>query len=79
MITKNMISMINSVFQTPQASPTKTLPKSIMENPFASPFVGSAVNRHSFDGKNQPVKGGYFAGYYNGKKNVVGKKLFLTV
>ena len=38
----------------------------------AVPHVGSktfAVNK--------PVKGGYFAGYYNGKQNIVGRRLFI--
>ena len=29
--------------------------------------------------KNTPVLGGYFAGYYNGKPNIVGRKLFIEV
>ncbi len=29
--------------------------------------------------KNTPVQGGYFAGYYNGKPNIVGRKLFIEV
>ena len=29
--------------------------------------------------KNRPVKGGYFAGYYNGKPNIVGQRLFVEV
>ena len=33
----------------------------------------------AFYGKNQPVRGGYFAGYYNVKPNIVGKRLFLEV
>ena len=28
---------------------------------------------------NKPVKGGYFAGYYNGKQNIVGRRLFIEV
>ena len=27
--------------------------------------------------QNKPVQGGYFAGYYNGKANIVGKRLFI--
>ena len=29
--------------------------------------------------QNRPVKGGYFAGYYNGKQNIVGRRLFVEV
>lgn len=75
----NLVNMINTVFNTPQASPVKTLPKNVIENPFVSPFVGSSFQKNSFIGKNQPVKGGYFAGYYNGKKNIVGRRLFISV
>ena len=28
-------------------------------------------------GINKPVKGGYFAGYYNGKPNIAGRRLFI--
>ena len=52
-------------------------------NPFAlqttNPFVGNSTMNANFYGKNKPVRGGYFAGYYNGKPNIVGKKLFLEV
>ena len=45
------------------------------ENPFLGTTFGSSLNY----GKNQPVPGGYFAGYYNGKPNIVGRKLFIEV
>ena len=45
------------------------------ENPFLTTSFGSS----STYGKNQPVTGGYFAGYYNGKPNIVGRKLFIEV
>lgn len=56
----------------------------ISQNPFATyngnPFVNSQnrENNH-FYGKNRPVSGGYFAGYYNGKPNIVGSRLFIEV
>ena len=28
-------------------------------------------------GQNRPVVGGYFAGYYNNRPNIVGRKLFI--
>ncbi|HSA05608.1 MAG TPA: hypothetical protein P5556_00355 [Candidatus Gastranaerophilales bacterium] len=74
-----MLNMMNSVFQTSPAIAPKVMPKSIAENPFASPFVGKSFSEQLFEGKNQPVKGGFFAGYYNGKKNIVGQKLFINV
>jgi len=52
-------------------------------NPFANqssnPFLSNSGSNINFYGKNQPVRGGYFAGYYNGKPNIVGKRLFLEV
>ncbi len=75
----SLINMVNAVFQTPQTTSTQALPKNAIENPFASPFLGTPFQKQSFSGKNQPVKGGYFAGYYNGKKNIVGARLFVSV
>lgn len=46
-------------------------------NPFGNPFISDTAT--NFYGKNKPVRGGYFAGYYNGKPNIVGKRLFLEV
>ncbi|MBQ7450666.1 hypothetical protein IJS77_04550 [bacterium] len=46
-------------------------------NPFASPDILN--NKKDFYAKNRPVPGGYFAGYYNGKPNIVGRKLFIEV
>lgn len=57
---------------------TNTAVTSVSNNPFANPFV-TAENRKSYTtyAKNNPVEGGYFAGYYNGKANIVGQRLFL--
>ena len=45
------------------------------KNPFSnSPFINQ--KDYTF-GKNQPSSSGYFAGYYNGKPNIVGKRLFI--
>ena len=52
-------------------------------NPFANPYINGTqgtTNYYSASyAKNQPVSGGYFAGYYNGKANIVGRRLFLEV
>ncbi len=54
-------------------------------NPFAgdfsNPFVSSADSSNPFRsyGQNRPVQGGYFAGYYNNKPNIVGQRLFIEV
>ncbi len=52
-------------------------------NPFApegNPFV-TAQNSNPFAtyGQNRPVAGGYFAGYYNNRPNIVGRRLFIEV
>ncbi len=75
----NLLNIVNSVFQAPRAAQPQVLPTSSIENPFASPFLENPFQKQAFAGKNQPIKGGYFAGYYNGKKNIVGKRLFISV
>jgi hypothetical protein len=46
-----------------------------VNNPFENPFI--QPQRSSSYAVNKPVKGGYFAGYYNGKPNIVGRRLFI--
>lgn len=50
-------------------------------NPFSNnPFVNYNGNRYGqYYAQNKPVKGGYFAGYYNGKQNIVGRRLFIEI
>ena len=75
----NLVSMITKSIQTTQSAPVSTK-KSY--NPFAqgeNPFLGSNFSSSDNYGKNTPVNGGYFAGYYNGKPNIVGRKLFIEV
>jgi len=53
-------------------------------NPFKTndndnPFLATTFGSKTGYGKNQPVAGGYFAGYYNGKPNIVGRKLFIEI
>ena len=80
----NLVSMITkSLSGTAQTtSVVKVAPKS--NNPFATkenenPFLTTTFGTSGTYGKNQPVAGGYFAGYYNGKPNIVGRKLFIEV
>jgi len=74
MITNSLIS------KSPIAGVQKTQVKS--NNPFAeqnsNPFLSTTFGSGTY-GKNQPVEGGYFAGYYNGKPNIVGRRLFIEV
>jgi len=79
----NLVSLISKTLSSSQTSTiTKTQPKS--NNPFSesenvNPFLSTTFGSSSSYGKNQPVSGGYFAGYYNGKPNIVGRKLFIEV
>ena len=65
-------------FHTTEIKRTNT--RSSSSNPFASnnPFVNSnSDNPFATYGKNRPVAGGYFAGYYNNQPNIVGRRLFI--
>lgn len=44
-----------------------------------NPFIGPTSTNKDIYGKNMPVPGGYFAGYYEGKPNIVGRKLFIMI
>ena len=70
----NLKSMISKVFYTPvQTVQQKNI------NPFAvSTFSPETLGKSETTyGKNTPVAGGYFAGYYNNKPNIVGQRLFI--
>lgn len=76
----NLVSVISKSLQTQQSTAVTNTNKSY--NPFAqdqNPFLGSNFSSSQSYGKNTPVSGGYFAGYYNGKPNIVGRKLFIEV
>ena len=80
----NMVANIVNYFS--RALTTTTVQKSTAVtrvasgNPFANPFVttNSPASFESY-AKNKPVRGGYFAGYHNGKANIVGQRLFVEV
>ena len=82
----NLVSLFSSalVSQT-QAAATASSVNSVRaagSNPFANPFLSNSSPSGSgsnFYGKNNPLKGGYFAGYYNGRPNIVGRRLFIEV
>ncbi len=79
MFTPILNALNTIIFQSQQVIAPQNPSKSIIENPFASPFITANARNIAFSGKNQPVPGGYFAGYYNNEKNIVGKKLFIAV
>lgn len=71
-------SLLSQIF-VPQSTQV-TVPIRNNSNPYNNnPFVnynGNSLNNYA---KNSPVRGGYFAGYYNGKQNIVGQRLFIEV
>ena len=77
-----LVNLVSNVFQSPNISTTSPVVKQSSNNPYSNnPFVnynGSSFGSR-FYAQNKPVKGGYFAGYYNGKQNIVGRKLFFEV
>lgn len=73
----NIVSLLSKAF-LPSNVQQNTEIRPVSSNPFASPFVTSNTrNNYASYAKNNPVQGGYFAGYYNGKSNIVGQRLFV--
>lgn len=85
MVVDNIVNFLSKAFMPPATTGTKAVranttvsPVTRGGNPFANPFVsGNSGQQYYFYAKNKPVEGGYFAGYYNGKANVVGQRLFI--
>jgi hypothetical protein len=77
----SVVSLLTQMF-SPASVQTATPVISKPSNPYGNnPFVN--YNGYQYESgtyaKNKPVKGGYFAGYYNGKQNIVGRRLFVEV
>lgn len=70
-------SLLTQVFapQTTQVTAPVRSTSPYQNNPFVN-YNGHSLNNYA---KNSPVRGGYFAGYYNGKQNIVGQRLFIEV
>ena len=69
-------NMVSQVFYAPAATQSQSVSAPTSGyNPFENPF-NQTPTRKSY-AVNKPVKGGYFAGYYNGKPNIVGRRLFI--
>ncbi len=79
----NLVNLINKSINTTSSLPSVTKTQVQQDNnPFkenVNPFLNNTYGSGYSYGKNQPVAGGYFAGYYNGKPNIVGRKLFIEV
>ena len=81
--TNNLISIFNKVLSPSIAQPQLPQQQKVQpvesSNPFnPNPFVTTTIDMNTY-AKNRPVQGGYFAGYYNGKPNIVGRRLFVEV
>lgn len=69
----NLVNLLAGI-TAPTATPIR---QTTDNNPFANPMLFSS--NKEYYGKNRPIPGGYFAGYHNGKPNIVGRKLFIEV
>ncbi|MBR6301723.1 hypothetical protein IKR55_03195 [bacterium] len=76
-----LVNFLTNVFQPGGVNVTAPVVTHVNSNPYNNnPFVNYNGNRYNqFYAQNKPVKGGYFAGYYNGKQNIVGRRLFIEV
>ena len=77
----NVVSLLSQLFTAPSVQQTAPVVTKTTQSFGNNPFVN--YNGHNYSSetyaKNKPVKGGYFAGYYNGKQNIVGRRLFVEV
>lgn len=77
-----LVNFLSNVLQPNNVNVTSpVVTHSVNSNPYSNnPFVNYNGNRfNQYYAQNKPVKGGYFAGYYNGKQNIVGRRLFIEV
>ena len=75
-----MAGIVNLLSQMFVPQTTQVVAPVRNSNPYSNnPFVNYNGNSLNTYGKNAPVRGGYFAGYYNGKQNIVGRRLFIEV
>ncbi len=80
----DLINLFAGAFKTPMVStpqvvsaPVSQTQSNYSNNPFLNYNSASFSNR--FYAQNKKVAGGYFAGYYNGKQNIVGQRLFVEI
>lgn len=73
-----LVNLLSQAFfpSTQQVAPAPVRTSAYDNNPFVT-YNGNTITNNY--GKNQPVRGGYFAGYINGKQNIVGQRLFIEV
>ncbi len=71
----SLVNMFSNILYTPTVTPKIEAVQSNSHNPYENPFMQTSGRKNY--AVNRPVKGGYFAGYYNGKPNIVGRRLFI--
>lgn len=72
----NIVNLLSRALTTSNVQKNTSV-STVSSNPFANPFVTANARSYRSYAKNNPVQGGYFAGYYNGKANIVGQRLFV--
>lgn len=74
----NLVELVSKSLVAPKSNTTTSV-RPYSENPFGTgnPFVNIRPAENSSYMKNTPIHGGYFAGYHNGKPNIVGQRLFI--
>lgn len=76
----NIVNLLSKAIVRNNTQPSTAVTRVSSSNPFSNPFVSREQNSSYVTyAKNKPVQGGYFAGYYNGKANIVGQRLFIEV
>lgn len=80
----NLVSYLVNQLSTTNKTATIRKTEAKPNNPFQAgsnlnPFLSTSFGTSATYGKNQPIEGGYFAGYYNGKPNIVGRRLFIEI
>ncbi len=72
----SIVNLLTKVLSGQQITQTSAVQQRPYTYAGRNPFVN--YNSASY-AKNNPVRGGYFAGYYNNKPNIVGQRLFIEV
>lgn len=74
----NIVNLLSKAFMAGNVQTSAAITP-VSNNPFASSLTASNKRNNYYTyAKNDPVPGGYFAGYYNGKVNIVAQKLWVT-
>lgn len=75
----SIVNLLSQVFSGQNVTTTSAVRSAYTSSAGRNPFVNYNGYSSNTYAKNAPVRGGYFAGYYNGKQNIVGQRLFIEV